>query len=106
VLVGAGGTAAEVMHDTALRMAPVAHAEALAMIESLRSAPLLHGYRGRAPVDVEALAECIVKLSIAAAQLGHRLAEAEINPVFVLPVGQGALAADALVMLSQDPRRR
>jgi len=107
VLVGAGGVAAEVMHDTAIRLAPVSQGEARAMIDSLRSAPLLHGYRGRPLADIDALAECVVTLSEIAARLGDRLGEAEINPLFVLPAGQGAVAADALVVLGQvDDHRR
>jgi acyl-CoA synthetase (NDP forming) len=106
VLVGAGGVAVEVMHDTVLRLAPVGLDEALAMIDSLRSAPLLRGYRGRSPADSIALAECIVALTEMAAQLGERLLEAEINPLFVLPAGQGAVAADALVVLGQPEDQR
>jgi acyl-CoA synthetase (NDP forming) len=101
-----GGVAAEVMHDTVLRLAPVGLDEALAMIDSLRGAPLLRGYRGGSPADSIALAECIVALTEMAAQLGERLLDAEINPLFVLPAGQGAVAADALAVLGQPEDQR
>ena len=61
--------------------------------------PLLDGFRGRPKADVEALVEAIVAFSRMASQLGDRLLEAEINPVFVLPEGQGVRAADGVVVL-------
>jgi acyl-CoA synthetase (NDP forming) len=102
IMVGAGGINAELLADTALRLAPVDLDEARAMIGQLRSAPLLSGYRGRPPADREALARCIVALSNMAVTLGGRLLEAEINPLFVLTAGQGARAADALVVLDSE----
>ena len=70
------------------------------MARSLKTWPLLNGYRGRPVADVEALAQTIVAFSHMAAQLGERLLEAEINPVFVLPQGQGVRAADGVVVLA------
>ena len=62
--------------------------------------PLLDGFRGRPKADVEALVDAIVAFSDMAARLGERLLEAEINPVFVLPQGQGVRAADGVVVLA------
>jgi hypothetical protein len=70
------------------------------MIDGLRTARVLYGYRGRPPADVDALAQCVVALSQLGARLGERLQEAEVNPLFVMPDGQGAVAADALVVLN------
>lgn len=100
ILVGAGGVTAELLGDTAIRLTPVDFDTAQSMIASLKSAPLLRGYRGRPAADVDALARCIVALSNLAEALGDRLLEAEVNPLFVLPQGQGARAADALVILA------
>ena len=61
---------------------------------------LLDGFRGRPKADVDALVDAIVAFSRMAAQLGERLVEAEINPVFVLPRGQGVRAADGVVVLA------
>jgi acetate---CoA ligase (ADP-forming) len=103
VLLGAGGTAAELMGDTSIRLlmdgAALARDEAMAMIRELRSWPLLDGYRGRPKADVEALVDAIVAFSAMAARLGDRLGEAEINPLFVLDAGQGVVAADGLAVL-------
>jgi acyl-CoA synthetase (NDP forming) len=101
VLLGMGGVAAELLNDTVLRLAPVHRRDADEMINELKGAPLLHGYRGRPPRDLEALARAIVAFSDMAASLDERLREAEINPLFVLPEGRGVRAADGLVILQQ-----
>jgi acetate---CoA ligase (ADP-forming) len=102
ILLGAGGTAAELMGDTSVRLltdAALARDEALAMVRELKSWPLLDGYRGRPKADVEALVDAIVAFSTMAARFGDRLAEAEINPLFILDAGEGVVAADGLVVL-------
>ena len=78
----------------------LSRAEALSMAKDLKTWPLLDGYRGRPKADVDALVGAIVAFSGMAAQLGERLVEAEINPVFVLPQGQGVRAADGVVVLA------
>jgi acetate---CoA ligase (ADP-forming) len=103
ILLGAGGTATEIFDDTAMRLLPpggaLSAAEALGLARELKSWPLLDGYRGRPKADVEALANAVVAFSAMVASLGDRLVEAEINPIFVLPHGQGARAADGVVVL-------
>jgi acyl-CoA synthetase (NDP forming) len=99
VLLGMGGIATELFNDATLRLVPVTHDDARDMIASLRSAPLLHGFRGRPRYDVDALARAIVAFSDMVLTLGRRLAEAEINPLFVLPEGRGVRAGDGLVIL-------
>lgn len=104
ILLGMGGVTAELFKDTTMRLLPPAgglsRADALAMAQALQSWPLLDGFRGRPKADVEALVSAIVAFSQMAAQLGERLVEAEINPVFVLPQGQGVRAADGVVVLA------
>jgi len=107
VLLGMGGVTAELFKDTTMRLLPadanglsgLSRAEALSMAKDLKTWPLLDGFRGRPKADVEALVDAIVAFSRMAAQLGDRLVEAEINPVFVLPQGQGVRAADGVVVL-------
>jgi acyl-CoA synthetase (NDP forming) len=103
VLLGMGGITAELFKDTTMRLLPadggLTRADALAMAQELKTWPLLDGFRGRPKADVEALIDAIVAFSRMAAQLGDRLVEAEINPVFVLPQGQGVSAADGVVVL-------
>jgi acyl-CoA synthetase (NDP forming) len=100
ILLGMGGVAAELFNDTTIRLAPIRHADAHAMIGELKMSKLLQGYRGRPKGDLDALAAAIVAFSNMAMALGDRLAEAEINPLFVLPEGHGVRAADGLVVLN------
>ncbi|HEU0203316.1 MAG TPA: acetate--CoA ligase family protein, partial [Burkholderiaceae bacterium] len=104
VLLGMGGLTAELFKDTTMRLLPpqggLSRAEALAMAQELRTWPLLDGFRGRPKADVDALVTAIVAFSQMTAQLGEHLIEAEINPVFVLPEGQGVRAADGVVVLA------
>ncbi|MEJ8810424.1 acetate--CoA ligase family protein [Variovorax ureilyticus] len=103
ILLGMGGITAELFNDTTMRLLPLqgglGREEALGMARELKTWPLLDGFRGRPKADVDALAEAIVAFSRMVAQLGDRLVEAEINPVFVLPEGQGVRAADGVVVL-------
>jgi acyl-CoA synthetase (NDP forming) len=101
ILFGAGGVAAEIYQDVVLRLPPIDRREALAMIARLRSYPLLVGYRGRPRCDVDVLADAIVAFSEMVLELGDRLVEAEINPLFVLPEGHGVLAADGVAVLRE-----
>jgi hypothetical protein len=104
ILLGMGGLTAELFKDTTMQLLPPAggltHAEALAMARDLVTWPLLDGFRGRPKADINALAAAIVAFSNMAAQLGERLIEAEINPLFVLPEGQGVRAADGVAVLA------
>ena len=69
------------------------------MIGELKGSALLQGFRGRAKADVVALAAAIVAFSEMVLELDGRLVEAEINPLFVLPEGQGVRAGDGLAVL-------
>lgn len=104
ILLGMGGVTAELFNDTTLRLLPrqggLSRDEALSMARELKTWPLLDGFRGRPKADVDALADAIVAFSRMVAQLGESLVEAEINPVFVLPAGQGVRAADGVVVLA------
>ncbi|MGO4303975.1 acetate--CoA ligase family protein [Cupriavidus sp. RAF12] len=105
ILLGMGGVTAELFQDTTMRLLPptggLSRDEALSMIRDLKTWPLLDGYRGRPKADVEALADAIVAFSVMTASVGTRLVEAEINPVFVLPAGQGVRAADGVVVIGE-----
>ena len=104
ILLGMGGITAELFKDTTMRMLSPGRClnrdEALALARELKTWPLLDGFRGRPKADVEALVSAIVAFSRMAAQMGTRLVEAEINPLFVLPEGQGVRAADGVAVLA------
>ena len=101
LLFGTGGVMVEVYNDVALRHCPVTRSEALDMIEQVKGSRLLKGFRGSAPADVDALADVLVQVSQMAAQLEGTLAELDINPLMVLPKGQGVKAVDALAVFQQ-----
>ena len=98
--VGMGGILTEVMNDVRHSLLPVDATTAEIMLRSLRGARLFDGYRGAPKADIPAAARAIAALSEAVLAGGDRLREIEINPLMVLPEGQGAVAVDALVLLS------
>lgn len=98
LLLGAGGVLAELTGDTAVRLLPIGPADAEEMIAELKVARVLEGFRTGRRRDVEALARAILAFAAMSESLGERLAEAEINPLFVLDEGRGVVAADGLVV--------
>ena len=104
ILLGMGGIAAELLHDTALRIAPLSRCDAKEMIDQLKTVALLKGFRGRPVADIEALTDAIVAFSNMVASIGSELQEAEINPLFVLPQGRGVVAADGVVVVKAPQR--
>jgi acetyltransferase len=98
LLFGSGGVMVEVYNDVALRRCPITRSEAQAMIAEVKGARVLQGFRGRPAADLEALADTLVRVSYLAMHLEGQLAELDINPLMVLPRGQGVKAVDALVV--------
>lgn len=100
VSVGLGGTLVELLDDVALRLAPVDRAEAMAMLAETRAARLLAGWRGAPLADTEAVVDAIQHLSMLLAAYPEIL-EIDVNPLIVLPRGQGARAVDARVFVER-----
>ncbi len=100
VMFGMGGIMLELYKDVAFGRAGLNRVEAAAMIDATRAGRLLAGWRGAPPLDREAVIEAIVGLGALAAQAGDRIEAVDINPLVALPAGRGALALDALVVLS------
>jgi acyl-CoA synthetase (NDP forming) len=98
LLCGAGGTAAELFNDTALAPAPLDKAQAEALVDGLKSAPLLAGWRGAPASDRAALVDLLIRLSRLAADLGDRIREIDLNPVIVHRNGEGISLVDALIV--------
>ncbi|MYW46462.1 acetate--CoA ligase family protein [Streptomyces sp. SID161] len=98
VTVGLGGVLVEVLRDVAVRVPPFGEDQARAMLGELRGRALLDGVRGRPPADVDALVEVVLRVQRMSLELGGRIAELDVNPLMVLPRGQGAVALDALVV--------
>ena len=98
IMVGLGGITTELFRDVIYRPAPVSATEASAMLDELKAAPLLHGFRGAAKADVAALSRLIAQVSVLAARYSRQISEIELNPALVHPEGQGVTIVDALVV--------
>ena len=97
VMLGAGGIYLEVLKDVAFAPVPIDRGQALALIDTLKTAPILKGVRGEAPADIDALAELIVRVAELARSEAN-IDQLDLNPVFVYPRGEGVVAVDALIV--------
>jgi len=94
IMFGVGGVYVELLKDVTFRVAPVSRADALEMIDEIKMARLLEGFRDHLPADLEAIADCLVRVSELALAFPE-LAECDLNPLVVFDKGRGAVALDA-----------
>jgi acetyltransferase len=106
VMVGLGGVLVEALDDVAFRAAPLSREDARDMLESLRGRRVLEGARGRPPADVQALIDVILAVSRLGVDAEGLVGELDINPLVVRPRGRGAVAVDALVVVSPEAPAR
>lgn len=99
VMFGAGGVLVELIDDVAVGRPKMDETEARAMVARTRVGRLLAGYRGGAVHDLDAVIAAIMALGRLAHHHGERIESLDVNPFYVRPVGQGAVALDALVVL-------
>ena len=97
LMFGLGGIYVELFKDVAFRVAPVTAEEAMQMIHETRAGWLLTGFRGQPKADLDAVVDCICRISRLALDFSE-INEIEINPLMVFPEGQKALALDARVI--------
>jgi len=95
--LGAGGVFVELLRDSVTRLLPLSRAELLQALQGLAMWPMVTGYRGRALGDVAAVLDAIEAILAYASAHADRLLELDVNPLLVLPLGQGVLAVDALI---------
>ena len=104
VVFGLGGVASDVLGDHAARLTPLTDVAAREMIRGIRASALLYGHRGSAPVDVESLADILLRVSRLADEVPE-IAELDLNPV--IAQADGAHPVDARIRLvpaePQDP---
>jgi acyl-CoA synthetase (NDP forming) len=100
---GAGGTQAELLNDVSVRICPVTRSDVSQMLRSLRTFPLLTGYRGAPPADVSAIEGLLLRVS-AMVDAHHEIAEMDLNPVIAGP--GGAVAVDYRIRVQGPPPRR
>ena len=101
VMFGLGGTAVELFKDVAFASAPLDRAQAMLLIDAVRSSALLKGWRGGPAYDTQALADALVRLSEFAVRHADHLAGIDINPFVVNP--RGAVCLDALISMRPAP---
>jgi acetate---CoA ligase (ADP-forming) len=99
---GAGGTATELLKDVAVRITPITRGDASRMVRSLKTFPLLDGYRGAAPADVGALEDVLMRVS-ALVEAHPEIVEMDLNPLIVH--SDGVVAVDARIRLEAGPPR-
>ncbi|MGW8209133.1 MAG: acetate--CoA ligase family protein, partial [Syntrophobacteria bacterium] len=99
ILAGLGGLYVEVFGDVTLRVAPVSAAEARKMFGEIRGSQLLKGVRGQQPGDLEALINIVQRISQLVCDL-PQIQELDLNPIKVLPKGQGCLVVDCRMVLA------
>jgi acetate---CoA ligase (ADP-forming) len=97
ILCGFGGILVELLKDVAVGIPPLLRAHAREMLKRLRGFPILAGMRGKPPADVAALCDAVVNVGGLATALGDQLLGLDINPLIVLPEGQGVIAVDVVV---------
>jgi acetyl coenzyme A synthetase (ADP forming)-like protein len=98
VMFGLGGVATELLKDRAFRVLPLTDLDAAELVRSLRSSPLLFGYRGSPRVAVEALEDVLQRIARLAGRVPE-IAEMDLNPVIVSP--EGAVAVDCRVRVAR-----
>lgn len=95
--IGAGGILVELLDDSAILTLPTTPEAISAAIGGLKIRKLLDGYRGAPAADYAALIEAVAAAASYVVANASKLEELDINPLMVLPNGQGAVAADALI---------
>jgi acetyl coenzyme A synthetase (ADP forming)-like protein len=104
VACGAGGTAVELLGDVSVRVCPLSVTDGEEMVRSLAILPMLTGFRGQPPADLESLAELVLRVG-SLADSHREIAELDLNPVIAGPTG--ALAVDARIRVTPPrPGRR
>ena len=98
VMFGLGGVFVEALEDVSFRVAPFGPVEARRMIDEIRSRKLLDAFRGAPERDIDALAGALARLSAFAAHHGAALETIDVNPLIVGASGQGAVAADGVII--------
>jgi len=99
VAFGLGGVHTELLQDLTHGFAPFDAARAKEMIFQIKGSALLAGFRGQPALDIDALADALARVSLLIADHAGRIAEIDINPLFVRAAGLGVAAADALIVL-------
>ena len=97
LMFGLGGVLVEVLKDVAFRVVPLEQRDARQMLREIQGFPVLEGYRGGAPADLDALESILLQLS-QFAEANPEVSELDLNPIFAYD--DGAIAVDARIVLT------
>ena len=100
MVCSAGGVLVELLKDIAIRITPLTDQDAKEMIRSLKTFPLLNGYRGGPRYDIAALEQIILRVGALVEDV-MEIGELDLNPVIVLPEGKGISIVDARVRVAE-----
>ncbi len=103
LVIGAGGNLVEVMRDSTTILLPTDRDRVMTALEGLACAPLFGGFRGSPPADLDAAVEVILAVADLVMRGDPPVIGLDINPLLLMPEGQGVVAADALVHLLEKP---
>lgn len=100
IMFGLGGIFVEVFEDISFRIAPITKRDALEMIEEIKGYKILKGARGKPPVDIDAIADVLLKVSKLVSDYRDEIKELDINPLIVYE--KGIVAADAMLVTHES----
>ena len=101
LVLGSGGIAVELLDEVCTMLLPVDRSAVVRGLESLKVSKFIDGYRGRPAGDRSALIDAVMRIADMATDDGVNIVELDVNPLAVLPVGQGVMVLDALVTLAE-----
>jgi acetyltransferase len=101
LMFGLGGIYTEALRDVSFRLAPIRENVAAEMIKDIRSYRLLQGFRGEPPSDIDGITDCLLRLSQLVTD-HPEINELDINPLIVYAKGEGAVVADARIILAES----
>ena len=103
LVIGAGGILVELLNDSCSLLLPTDKETVERALDSLTVTRMLKGFRGQKVGDISALVDAILAIADYAQAHWDSLLELDINPLLVLPQGQGVVAADALIIVANGP---
>jgi len=98
VMFGLGGIYVEALKDVTFGFAPLKPSDAMKMIKSVKMYKVLEGIRGKPPADINAVAECMQRLSQLLVDF-EEISELDMNPIIVYALGEGCRVADVRILI-------
>lgn len=101
IMVGLGGIFTEVFKDVSFRMLPITKEDAKSMLNDLQGNKILHGFRGAKPIDIDMLADALVRIGKLGTEMAAYYDSVDFNPIMVYP--DDYKVVDAKILLREKP---